>query len=66
MINQFKGSVTKQIGQSIWQKSFYDRIVRNRNQMKIVRRYIADNPLRRETDHGEPGDFDAFLTPLTE
>lgn len=26
IIKQFKGSITKQIGFSIWQKSFYDRI----------------------------------------
>lgn len=29
IIKQFKGSITKQIGFSIWQKSFYDRIIRN-------------------------------------
>lgn len=29
VIKQFKGKITKQIGFSIWQKGFYDRIIRN-------------------------------------
>lgn len=29
IIKQFKGPVIKQIGHSIWQKSFYDHVIRN-------------------------------------
>lgn len=36
IIKQFKGSITKQIGFSIWQKSFYDRIIRNENEYQSV------------------------------
>ena len=43
---QFKGSITKQIGFSIWQKSFYDRIIRNEKEYQSVWNYIHNNPLK--------------------
>lgn len=46
IIKQFKGSITKQIGFSIWQKSFYDRIIRNENEYQSVWNYIHNNPLK--------------------
>lgn len=46
IITQFKGSITKQIGFSIWQKSFYDRIIRNEKEYQSVWNYIHNNPLK--------------------
>lgn len=46
IIKQFKGSITKQIGFSIWQKSFYDRVIRNEKEYQSVRNYIHNNPLK--------------------
>ena len=46
IIKQFKGSITKQIGFSIWQKSFYDRIIRNEKEYQEVWNYIHNNPLK--------------------
>jgi putative transposase len=49
----FKSIVTKQINelrntprQPIWQTRFYDRIIRNDNELITVRRYIDENPIR--------------------
>jgi len=50
MINQFKGYVTKQIGYSIWQKLFYEHIIRNENELKEIREYIQNNPIKWEMD----------------
>ncbi len=44
-IKQFKGSITKQIGFSIWQKSFYDKIIRSERGYQEVCGYIDENPL---------------------
>ncbi|MBO5266992.1 MAG: hypothetical protein J6B08_06820 [Ruminiclostridium sp.] len=44
IIQQFKGSVTKQIGFPIWQKSFHDHIIRNEQDYNAIRRYIYENP----------------------
>jgi putative transposase len=46
IIKQFKGSITKQIGFSIWQKSFYDRVIRNEKEYQSVWNYIHNNPLK--------------------
>jgi len=33
-----------------WQKSFYDRVVRNEKELLRIRKYIQDNPLRKELE----------------
>ena len=45
VINQMKGFVSKQIGFSVWQKSFYDHIIRGQNDYDEIWRYIDENPL---------------------
>ena len=44
VINQFKGYATKQIGFSIWQKLFHDRIIRNEDEYRRIWQYIDNNP----------------------
>jgi len=33
-----------------WQKSFYDRVVRNENELHLIREYIVNNPMSWELD----------------
>lgn len=44
VINQLKGSVTKEVGQTIWQKLYHDRIVRNQEEYLKIWNYIDTNP----------------------
>ena len=44
IIKEFKTRVTKQIGAPIWQKSFYDHIIRNQEDYDMRYRYIENNP----------------------
>ena len=37
-----------------WQKSFYDRIIRNEKELYLIRKYIEDNPLRWEIEKNYP------------
>ncbi|HOP11047.1 MAG TPA: hypothetical protein PK629_06125 [Oscillospiraceae bacterium] len=46
IIGQMKRWVTKQIGFSIWQKSFNDRIIRNEQGYREAWKYIDENPLK--------------------
>ena len=46
VIKQFKGSITKQVGRPIWQKSFYDHCIRNRQDYNELWEYIENNPLK--------------------
>ena len=45
VIKQFKGSITKQVGRPIWQKSFYDHGIRNQRDYDEIWQYIENNPL---------------------
>lgn len=46
IIGQMKRSVSKKIGFGIWQKSYYDHIIRNERDLNEIRKYIAENPLK--------------------
>lgn len=50
IVKQFKGSVTKQTGYTIWQKSFHDHIIRNEKEYLDIWRYIDENPIKWESD----------------
>ena len=49
IIRGYKGSVTRRLRQRdptlrVWQRGYYDRIVRSENEAEAIRRYIAENP----------------------
>lgn len=44
VVQQFKGVVTKQIGRSIWQKLYYDHVIRNQKDYDEHKAYIYNNP----------------------
>lgn len=50
MIRSFKTMVTKQIGYSIWQDSYYDKVIRDENGYWKVWNYIDENPLKWQFD----------------
>ncbi len=41
-----------------WQRSFYDRIIRNEKELFLIRRYIEQNPLRLEIAREFPDNLD--------
>ena len=50
IVKQFKGSITKQIGFSIWQRSFHDHIIRNEKEYLKIWQYIDENPMKWQED----------------
>ena len=55
IIGQFKSAVTKRAGfQPIWQRSFYDRILRTDREFNLTRLYIAANPALWNIDPNNP------------
>ena len=55
VIGLYKSGVSKRIHQispnlNLWQKSFYDHIIRDENEYLRVWKYIDENPLKWETD----------------
>ena len=61
LIGAFKTVSTKQInilrdteGQVVWQRNYYERIIRNEPEMDRITRYIESNPLRWADDDENP------------
>ena len=57
IVRSFKSAVTKRInelrnlpGEPVWQKNYYEHIIRNENDLNNIRRYIEFNPLKWEID----------------
>ena len=45
-MKQFKGKITKQVGYGIWQKSFYDHVIRDEADYLKIWNYIDTNPVK--------------------
>src|SRR5829696_2674950 len=49
-VNKLRGIV----GVPVWQKSFYDRIVRNNHELNCIQEYIRYNPVKWDEDRENP------------
>jgi REP element-mobilizing transposase RayT len=61
IIRAFKSAVTKQIndrrgtpGATVWQRNYYEHIIRNDHSLQRIREYILTNPLRWHLDVENP------------
>jgi REP element-mobilizing transposase RayT len=55
IVNHYKGAVTRYARKNglvsfQWQRGFYDHIIRNENDLRRIRTYIQNNPLKWELD----------------
>ena len=50
MIRSLKTMITKQIGNGIWQDSYYDKIIREERDYREIWEYIDENPLKWQED----------------
>ncbi len=50
IIQRFKSSVTKIVEKNIWQRSFFDRIVRDEDEYKKIYDYVINNSIRWRED----------------
>ena len=65
IIGKFKSYTARSIRELLknkndfeWQKSFYDRIIRNEKELYHIRKYIHENPLRWELEKDNPENLD--------
>ena len=61
MVAGFKSAATKRIntmrdtpGASVWQRNYYEHVIRNESTLNRIRQYIADNPARWPEDPENP------------
>lgn len=64
IIRSFKSECTKQIRYAnnnqylqIWQRNFYEHIIRNEKELHKIRGYIQNNPIKWELDHDNPDNW---------
>lgn len=50
VVNQLKGTISKEIGFSVWQKGFHDHIVRGDHDYAAIWTYIERNPYEWKED----------------
>jgi REP element-mobilizing transposase RayT len=73
IIGSFKSAVTKTLHEQslirgkVWQRNYFERIIRNDEELNSIRKYILENPLKWELDRENPNNRDcrgqACLTP---
>jgi REP element-mobilizing transposase RayT len=56
IVRGFKIGVTKLVrerepGMVVWQRNYYDHIIRDENSLHLIRNYIRNNPARWDSDH---------------
>jgi putative transposase len=61
IVGAFKSAATKRInrmrgtpGAPVWQRNYWERIVRDEDEMNAIRQYITDNPARWHHDRSHP------------
>ncbi|UCH11078.1 MAG: transposase [Fidelibacterota bacterium] len=66
IIRAFKSAATKQInrlrdtpGQRVWQRNYYEHIIRNDKDLNRIREYIASNPMKWQSDRYYPDTINA-------
>ncbi len=50
IVRSFKTMVTKEIGRSIWQRSYHDHIIRSKEDYNKIWEYIDTNVIKGESD----------------
>jgi REP element-mobilizing transposase RayT len=57
----FKSATTQRInrirgtpGMSLWQRNYYEHVIRNEDELNQIRTYISENPLKWELDENHP------------
>jgi len=61
IVRGFKSAVTKRTNKlrnspstPVWQRNYYEHVVRNENELNQIREYIQNNPLKWELDRENP------------
>jgi REP element-mobilizing transposase RayT len=61
IVRGFKAACTKRANQirgtasmPLWQRNYYEHVIRNERELANIRRYVVENPLRWAIDHENP------------
>ena len=57
-IRNIKQNAWHPFDKRLWQRNYYEHIVRNENELNRIRRYIYDNPLKWDLDKDYPNNIE--------
>ena len=64
IIRSFKSAVTQRVNQSrgtpettVWQRDYYEHVIRGARELETIRQYIVDNPAKWAEDPENPGNL---------
>jgi REP-associated tyrosine transposase len=64
IVGSFKSAATRLVnkmrktpGAALWQRNYYERVIRNEGELRALREYIANNPLKWEMDEDNPANY---------
>jgi hypothetical protein len=64
IVRSFKAAVTKRVRElagrpdlEVWQRNYYEHVIRNEGSLNEIRRYIQENPLRWALDRENPANI---------
>jgi REP element-mobilizing transposase RayT len=71
VVGYFKMNTAKRInlmrntpGVPVWQRNYYERVIRNQEELELARKYIFENPIKWEMDKANPANMPVIpLTP---
>ncbi len=50
IVKNLKSEISKKVGESIWQKSFYEHLIRDEKEYMQIKEYIMNNPFNWNKD----------------
>lgn len=70
VVQRFKSFTTHLHGQTLWQRNYFEHIVRNDRDLDRIREYIQTNPMRWTLDSENPNregedEFDRWMESFT-
>jgi putative transposase len=54
VVGSFKAGSSREVGRALWQRGYYDHVVRDEDDLARAREYIATNPIRWALDPENP------------
>ena len=55
VVGGLKSEISRKLGKSVWQRYFFDHVIRNDRELRQIRLYIQNNPVNWPHDCENPG-----------
>lgn len=57
VVGAFKACGSRNAGRRLWQRGYFERVIRDENELELIQQYIADNPVKWAIDGENPANL---------